>query len=152
MSAWSEVERDAPEFARRVQKIFDGRRHKVIATLRRDGSPRISGIELQFVDGEATLGMMPGSLKLADVKRDPRVAIHGASDDPPPGAPHQWQGDVKVSGRLVSTGPLSGVGPPGEGFRLDIGEVVYTTVETNPDLLVIAAWHPGRGVQTSKRE
>ncbi len=26
-------------------------------------------------DGEVTLGMMPGSMKLLDVRRDPRVAL-----------------------------------------------------------------------------
>jgi hypothetical protein len=151
LPSWSEVERAAPAFTERVKHIFDGRRHKVMATLRKDGSPRISGIELQFVDGEVTLGMMPGSLKLADVTRDPRVAIHCSSDDPPHDAPHHWEGDAKMSGRLVTTGPLGPEGPQGTGFRLDIDEVVLTRVETNPDLLVVEAWHPARGLETRKR-
>jgi hypothetical protein len=49
---WSDVEQSSPELAERVRQIFDGRRHKIMATLRRDGSPRVSGIETQFVDGD----------------------------------------------------------------------------------------------------
>ena len=32
--------KEAPEFARTVQEVFDGHLHKTLATLRRDGSPR----------------------------------------------------------------------------------------------------------------
>ena len=51
MTAWKEVERAEPEFAQRVRGLFDRHRHKTIATLRADGSPRISGIEVAFEDG-----------------------------------------------------------------------------------------------------
>jgi hypothetical protein len=40
-----------------------------LATLRRDGSPRISGTEVEFTDGQVWLGMMPGSLKALDLRR-----------------------------------------------------------------------------------
>jgi hypothetical protein len=56
MTAWQDVERAVPEFARRVQALFDAHRHKTIATLRADGSPRISGIEAVFEDGELVFG------------------------------------------------------------------------------------------------
>jgi len=45
MVSWSEVEKAEPEFAARVRQSFESRKHKTIATLRADGSPRISGIE-----------------------------------------------------------------------------------------------------------
>ncbi|MGH4016524.1 MAG: hypothetical protein ACRDSL_21850 [Pseudonocardiaceae bacterium] len=45
MAAWREVVDSEPEFAHRVQAIMDAHLHKTIATLRADGSPRISGIE-----------------------------------------------------------------------------------------------------------
>src|SRR5207302_4140193 len=76
MSAWKDVEASEPEFAGLVRRVFDGRRHKTLATLRRDGSPRISGIELEFAHGEVFMGMMPGSLKSADLRRDPRLTVH----------------------------------------------------------------------------
>ena len=39
MTAWQDVEQAEPEFAQRVQALFDARRHKTIATVRADGSP-----------------------------------------------------------------------------------------------------------------
>jgi hypothetical protein len=56
MAAWHEVEQAAPEFAQRIRAVFDAHRHKTIATLRADGSARISGIEAAFEDGELVFG------------------------------------------------------------------------------------------------
>ena len=82
MAGWDEFARSAPDLATAVRRRFDSHRHKMLATLRRDGSPRISGIETTFADGELWLGMMPGSLKALDLRRDPRLALHSASLDP----------------------------------------------------------------------
>ena len=83
MARWADIEAAEPDFATRVRTLFDAHRHKTLATLRRDGSPRISGIEVEFADGEAVLGMMPGSVKADDLRRDPRLGLHSASEDPP---------------------------------------------------------------------
>jgi hypothetical protein len=56
MAAWQDVERAEPEFAQRVRGLFDAHRHTTIATLRADGSPRISGIEAAFEDGQLVSG------------------------------------------------------------------------------------------------
>src|SRR5690349_17347304 len=82
MTAWQDVERAEPEFAQRVRTLFDAHRHKTIATLRADGSPRISGIEAVFEDGELVFGSMPNARKGADLRRDPRFALHSATVDP----------------------------------------------------------------------
>src|SRR5664279_1956494 len=66
VAPWREVELSQPDFAQRVRELFDARRHKTIATLRADGSPRISGIEARFEDGELTFGAMPNARKGAD--------------------------------------------------------------------------------------
>jgi hypothetical protein len=63
VAAWKDVERAEPEFAARVGRLFDVGRHKTIGTLRADGSPRISGIECEFADGELRFGSMPGVRK-----------------------------------------------------------------------------------------
>jgi hypothetical protein len=63
MSVWQDVEQAEPEFAQRVRALFDAHRHKTIATLRADGSPRISGIEAVFEDGDLVFGSMPNSRK-----------------------------------------------------------------------------------------
>src|SRR4051812_12322810 len=98
MSAWSEFEREAPELAAQVRDRFTARKHHTMATLRLDGSPRISGTEVELADGELRIGSMPGAVKARDLLRDPRLAIHSATSDPPEGQPTAWEGEAKVSG------------------------------------------------------
>jgi hypothetical protein len=151
MATWQEIEKDAPEFADRVRARFQSGTNKTIATLRRDGSPRISGTELEFADGQVTLGMMPGSLKLLDVRRDPRMAIHSPTLEPPPN-PSDWLGEAKFAGTLVEIEAPADTPFPGSGyFRMDITEVVLTRVGTPADHLVIESWHPGRGWERLSR-
>jgi hypothetical protein len=107
MTAWRDVERAEPGFAERVRGLLDAHRHKTIATLRLDGSPRISGIEAAFEDGELTFGSMPHARKGADLLRDPRFALHSATVDHVEGAESQWPGEVKLSGRAVHDGPIT---------------------------------------------
>ena len=149
MSRWAEVVASAPEFADSVRRIFDGRRHKTLATLRKDGSPRVSGIELSFVEGDVVMGMMQGSVKWLDLSRDSRMAVHGISDDPPVDDPGRWAGDVKISGRAVEIPGPSGAAS--NSVRLDVSEVVWTRVGTPADHLVIETWHPDRGLQRRVR-
>lgn len=151
MSSWADVEREAPELAARVRGVFEHRRHKTMATLRRDGGPRISGIEVEFEGAELVLGMMPGSVKGLDLVRDPRLAIHAASDDPPEGDPAAWRGDAKVAGVAVAMGTIPGFEPPAARLRVDLNEVVLTTLDAAGQQLVIESWHPGRGQEMRRR-
>jgi hypothetical protein len=161
MATWQEVVDQAPELAAEVQRRFDAHRHKTLATLRKDGSPRISGIEAAFKDGELWLGMMGGSLKARDLLRDSRFALHSASEDPPddPAQSAQWVGDAKVAGRAVAvTDParLAEFAPePGDQihlFRVDLTEAVLTRVGDPPDHLVIESWHEGQGLRRVERK
>jgi hypothetical protein len=102
MTAWQEFEQAEPEFARRVRALFDARKHQTMATLRADGSPRISGIEIVFEDGELVFGSMANARKGADLRRDPRFALHSATVDPIEGSEAQWPGEAKISGRAIS--------------------------------------------------
>ena len=142
MATWSEIEADAAEFATRVRDRFDAGTNKTLATLRRDGSPRISGSELEFTDTDVTLGMMPHSRKLHDVLRDPRVAIHSPTIEPPADT-DAWAGDAKLSGRLVAIPLPDGGIASSSSFRLDITEAVLTYV--TGDKLIVESWHPHRG-------
>ena len=151
MSSWHELASAEPEFAARVQRVFDAHRHKTLATLRRDGSPRISGIEAQFTDGEVWLGMMPDSLKVQDLRRDPRLALHSASEDPPPDSPSAWMGDAKIAGRAVESTTRQGSDPSAARFRIDIDEVVLVTIGEPADHLLIESWHPAGGLRRQKR-
>jgi hypothetical protein len=144
------VEQAAPEAAAAVQELFGRGKHKTMATLRRDGSPRLSGIETEFQDGELTLGMMPGSRKLADVRRDPRIALHSPSVDPPEDDPTGWPGEARVSGRLYEVGQ-PGEGPDGSYFAVDVTEIVLTRIAPSGDRLIITSWRPGGQVREVER-
>lgn len=93
---WREVTDAAPELAAKVQARFEAHGLALLATLRRDGAPRITGIETLFGEGELWLGMMPGSLKAKDLLRDPRLALHSATTDK-----MVQQGDAKLSGTAL---------------------------------------------------
>jgi hypothetical protein len=151
MTAWRDFEEAEPEFAQRVQALFDAHRHKTIATLRADGSPRISGIETVFEDGELVFGSMPNARKGADLRRDPRFALHSATVDPIEGSEAQWPGEAKISGRAIAAGAL-GDGPSGDRFQVDITDVVHTHLNESATLLVVEWWTPERGLRRIERE
>jgi len=148
MAAWKDVEQAEPDFAARVRRLFDAGRHKTIATLRADGSPRISGIECEFADGELRFGSMPGARKGADLRRDPRFALHGPTVHPQEGKEAEWPGEAKIAGRAV----LAGDEPDADLFRADISEVAITRLNPEATLLVIESWTPRRGLRTVERE
>jgi len=151
MTAWRDVEHAEPEFARRVRERFEAHRHKTIATLRADGAPRISGIEAAFEDGEMTFGSMPGSRKGADLRRDPRFALHSATVDPVEGAEGEWPGEAKIAGRAVFAGTIT-EGPEGDAFHADITEVVHTHLNDEASMLVVEWWTPAHGLRRAERE
>jgi Pyridoxamine 5'-phosphate oxidase len=150
MATWKEVEDAAPEFAARARRILDAHKHKTIATLRADGSPRVSGIECEFAGGELTFGSMPGARKGADLHRDARFALHSASVDPPEGDQAAWVGDAKVAGRAVPAGAVDGPAD-GELFRADIDEVVITGLNETATMLRVDTWTPARGLRRIER-
>jgi hypothetical protein len=155
MPSWREVEAEVPELAALARRFLDAHVHKTLATLRRDGSPRISGTEVDFAEGELWLGSMWRSLKALDLQRDPRFALHSGSTDPP-----DWRGDAKVAGRVEEvTDPerkaavIGGDAPTGPShlFRADIAEVVVVRLGDPADHLVIESWHAGRGATHRER-
>lgn len=149
MTAWQDVERAEPMFAQRVRGLFDAHRHKTIATVRADGSPRISGIETAFEGGELTFGSMPHARKGGDLRRDPRFALHSATVDPIEGS--QWPGEAKISGRAIQAGPTT-AGPEGDLFHADITQVVHTHLNEQATMLVVEWWTPRHGLRRIERE
>ena len=154
MSSWSQFELQAPGLAASVRTRLDAHVHKTIATLRRDGSPRISGTECRFADGELWIGSMWQALKARDLQRDPRYALHSGSDDPP-----EWPGDAKLSGvaeeitdpevvRKMNGEVTEG---PSHLFRLDLSEVSVVGLNDARDKIVIDLWHPGEEVRRIER-
>ena len=162
MARWADLEQDEPAFAERVEARFGAQKHKLIATLRADGSPRLSGIELTFRDGDVWLGMMPGSLKGRDLRRDPRLALHTSSPDPDDDDPASWIGDAKIDGRAVEVTVAGEIArfvdaqeqmPPGsfDLFRVEIERVGTVRVGDPPDHLDLESWTPGRGLRRTSR-
>jgi hypothetical protein len=158
MTSWDDLLAAVPDLAGQVKAVFDRHRHKTMATLRQDGSPRISATETQFSHGELWLGSMPNALKARDLLRDPRVAIHSASADPDE-MERESAGDAKIAGRAVEVTDPAVIAEVVEGappgplhlFRLDVTEIVLTRVEL-PDLLVVDFWTRSGGRQTVKRK
>jgi Pyridoxamine 5'-phosphate oxidase len=155
MASWSEVEAAAPQLSELARSYFDAHVHKTLATLRRDGSPRISGSEVIFADGDMWLGSMWLAVKALDLRRDPRFALHSGSADPA-----EWKGDAKVAGRVEEvedderkaevTGGEAPSGPM-HLFRCDITELVVVRLGEPADHLVIESWHEGRGLSRLRR-
>ena len=152
MPAWRAIEDAEPDFAARVRSLFDAGRHKTIATLRADGSPRISGIECEFTDGDLRFGSMAGARKGADLHRDDRFALHGPTSHPVVGHENEWPGEAKIAGRAVPAGPLPTEQPDGEMFVADITEVVITGLDPDATRLVVESWTPERGLRRVERE
>jgi hypothetical protein len=154
MTSWGAFAAAQPEFAARVRSLFEAGRHKTIATLRADGSPRISGIECEFVDGELRFGSMPAARKIADLLRDPRFALHGPTFHPVEGKEAEWPGEAKIAGRAVHTGAIHTDAPDqpeGEQFVADITEVAITGLNPEATMLVVEFWTPTAGLRKVER-
>ena len=152
MTAWRDVEQAEPAFAQRVRALFDAYKHKTIATLRRDGSPRISGIETVFEDGELVFGSMSNARKGADLRRDARFALHSATIDPVEGSEAQWPGEAKISGRAIAADHPITEASDGDRFYADIAEVVHTHLNEEATMLVVEWWTPTHGLRRVERE
>jgi len=155
MARWAEFEAAAPELAERVRARLDAHVHKTLATVRRDGSPRISGTESQIVDGELWIGSMWQARKALDLQRDPRFALHSGSEDPP-----GWSGDAKLAGvveeitdpeRVKEINGEAAGSEPSHLFRLDLREVSRVGLNEERNALLIEVWTPEGGVRTMKR-
>ena len=155
MPSWSEFEAAAPALAAVVRERLDAHTHKTLATLRRDGSPRISGTETQLVDGELWIGSMWQARKARDLQRDPRFALHSGSDDPP-----DWTGDAKLAGlaeeitdreRVLALNGEAANDGESHLFRLDIHEASTVGMSEDGKSLVVELWTPERGVQRIER-
>ncbi|RVW06013.1 pyridoxamine 5'-phosphate oxidase family protein [Rhodococcus spongiicola] len=165
MSNWTTFANEAPDLARAVAARLEAHKHHVLASLRRDGSPRVSGTEVEIYGGSLLLGSMVGARKVQDLQRDPRFSLHSN-----PGHHSMDGGDAKITGRaqeilgerkkrivdhwIVDRHPSdpaeaevaaeSDALAEAEVFELDLEEVVLTKVAG--DHLHIDLWRPGKGV------
>jgi hypothetical protein len=163
MTTWHDVTTAAPDLATRVQDRFEATGLALLATVRRDGAPRISGIEPYFGLGDLWLGMMPASRKARDLQRDARFALHAATADK-----QMKDGDAKIAGTAIEVtdegaraayargfAEANGYDPSDTGdyhlFRLDITEVVFLSLAPEGDAMLIERWAPDTGTTTVRR-
>jgi hypothetical protein len=161
MTTWNEAVTAAPELATLVQERFEATGLAMLATLRADGSPRISGIETSFWDGELWLGSMWEARKALDLRRDPRLALHAATVDK-----EVKEGDARIAGRALElddevrkqafarrfeeeTGYDPNANGPWHLFHVDVTEL--SMVRPAGDHLVIDVWHPGEAPRRIER-
>jgi hypothetical protein len=162
MTSWNDVLAEAPELGALVQQRFEATGLAFLATLRADGSPRITGIETAFFDGQLCMGSMWEARKALDLRRDARLALHAASVDK-----EVTDGDAKVAGRAVEVEDQAwkvafakrfeeetGFDPEANGpwhlFTVDVAEV--SMVKPAGDHLDIDVWHPGHAPRRIERK
>ncbi len=153
---WGQIEEQVPEFAERIRLRFESHIHAVMATLRRDGSPRLSGMEAPIRDGHLWLGMMPDSLKAADLHRDPRFSLHSSPD-----TEELPLGDARIDGQTAAATPeevdvfVAGHRMPIEDsnvmvlFTARISRATLTRVDGQE--LAIETWTPSDGLREFRR-
>jgi len=150
---WAEVEALEPAFAAAVLARFTAARHHVLATLTRDGSPRVSGTEVDRWRGDLVVGSMVAARKAADLRRDPRFALHAHTGDG-----SMDGGDAKLAGtahEVLDADDLAAFvaerhpPEPFHLFRLVLTSVVLTDLAG--DDLRVRTLAPGRALTTVVR-
>lgn len=163
MTSWTDAAAAAPDLAADVQARFAATGLGYLATLRADGSPRISGVEPFWWDGEAWLGMMWESRKALDLRRDGRCSLQSANVDK-----DVAEGDARISGRAVETfddDVKAGMGAafaeqsehafnpddvaPFHLFRIDVEELFF--LRPGGDHLDLRWWTPTGGLRQHQR-
>ncbi|MEI5102110.1 pyridoxamine 5'-phosphate oxidase family protein [Streptomyces sp. PmtG] len=154
---WEAFTAAEPDLAAIIERRFGAFTHHVLATLRKDGAPRTTGLEVRFLHGELWLGMMPNSLKALDLRRDPRFALQAN----PGSGTEMAGGDVRIAGRAVEVRDggararyVGEVNPPGPDafhlFRTELTDVVRTSIE-DEKYLKVQIWKPGEALRTVRR-
>lgn len=153
MKSWAEFAEEAPGLAEQAKKLFDDNPHKVMVTLRPDGSPRLSGTEVTWHDGQIWIGMMLDTHRARDLRQNPLIGIHSG-----PAHPDHWTGDAKLTGRAVevtASGTVTdfmGNAPPAmDLFRVEVEQVTVVQVGEPADHLVIIWWQEGQGIRKIRR-
>lgn len=94
---WSDLETRQPRLAAVAHQRLIAPGVLLVVSIRRDGTPRLSPVEPLLLDGGLRLSMMHGSLKAADLLRDPRLLVHGIVTSRDGAA-----GELKVRGQAVA--------------------------------------------------
>jgi Pyridoxamine 5'-phosphate oxidase len=160
MVDWGQFTKEAPQIA----EVFLRRHSKtgnlcLLATLRADGSPRISPMEPGIFEGRLVLLGMPYTSKFRDLERDPRFELHTATIDP-----YVGDRDAKVWGEATNLQDAelharfaqnlfehSGMDLRGQKFDPSfVGDLAgASSVEFRVGQLTITTWKPRQGERSA---
>jgi hypothetical protein len=154
---WSELEAAAPEIVRLGKERFDAAGVALLATLRKDGWPRISPVEPYLVEGHLLFGSLVWSAKTMDLSRDARCTLHSAVSSPESG-----EGEFKLYGRAgAAGGDLRDACQDGwwqtmarevaAVFALAVEHAAFTSWDAERGEVVFRTWSPGNGYQETRR-
>ena len=157
---WAAFKNAAPELAGEAETLLDRTGVLLVGTIRKDGSPRISPVEPLFTGGELYLGMMPASLKAADLLHDPRCTIHNLIS-----GRMAAEGEFKLHGRARNVQDADerqqychglkakiGWSPDGMEFYLFAIEIESAGLFiTSGDSRTIKLWRAGQPVKSFKQ-
>lgn len=166
MATWTSFVTEAPDMAALAERRFTASGLALLGTLRADGFPRISPLEpmvdgdlLVLHDGYMVLGMMPGSAKALDLRRDPRMALHTATADKKltEGDAKLWGHGIEVTDETVLQAladrheALTGYKLEPGTFHMFLPDVLgVSTVRLADDALWVDTWKPGAPPRTVK--
>jgi len=155
--SWAALERGAPGLAGLGRARLEESGVALLATLRRDGWPRISPVEPYVFDGQLLFGAMSWSLKARDLRRDPRCSLHSAVS-----APDAGEAELKLYGRaVVAEDAVRDACTDGwwqdhpreaaAVFGLAIEQAALVTWDIGQGRMMVRRWSPARGETTSDR-
>lgn len=112
----ADFELQQPRFAALGRERLGGAGVVLVATIRKDGSPRISPVEPLFWKGDLWLSMGLGTMKARDLYRDPRVLVHSIVTNRDGG-----DGEFKVRGRAIAEDDPPVIVEAADGIAEELG-------------------------------
>jgi hypothetical protein len=159
---WAEFEEEAPELAALGRERIEEFGFVFIATVRKDGGPRVNPAEAHIVEGNLVHALVPWTLKALDLRRDPRAFLHTPVRDAARGDP----GEFKARARAVEIGDprfrqtvadaveaKSGWRPTDDWYlvTMEIESAVFHRYDAKEEVHHVLRWTPRRGVEVSTR-
>ena len=160
---WSAFKAASPNLANETERLFGRRGLALVGTLRKDGSPRISPVEVFFLPQAALLGMMSRSMKALDLLRDPRCVLHTPVSDPNGSEP-----ELKLYGRAMACGKEERAryqraylkrwkrrtppNFPAHVFSFEVESVALVRYDTKKMTMIVKRWSSKKGIHESRRQ
>ncbi|WP_262851080.1 pyridoxamine 5'-phosphate oxidase family protein [Mumia quercus] len=152
---WSDLVSRQPRLADAARRRLLDPGVVLLASVRRDGTPRVSPVEPFVLGDDLLLSMLWGSTKAKDVSHDPRILVHSIVT-----GPEGTDGELKLRGRAVpvddrdvqsryaeAVGEALGWRPqPGRFhlFRVDVEHVAFVRWDSSANDQLVTTWPPGK--------